>query len=65
MNCIKCDKPATKRYSPDPDVKGIGMCDEHQEEIHLDLMICMMDEDWDYFEKKYIKQKKHESNTRV
>jgi hypothetical protein len=55
MTCIKCGKPATKAYRPDLDVKGIGMCDEHAEEIYMDLMICMMDEGWDYFENKYLK----------
>jgi len=34
------------------------MCDDHAEEIYMDLMICMMDEGWDKFEKKYLKPKK-------
>jgi len=63
MTCIKCGKPATKRYSPDLDVRGIGMCDDHAEEIYMDIMVCMM-EGWDYFEKKYLKPKKDESKDR-
>jgi hypothetical protein len=62
MTCIKCGKPATKVYSPDLDIKGVGMCDEHSEEIHMDLMICMMENGWDYFEKKYLKLKKDEKS---
>jgi hypothetical protein len=57
MQCIKCGKPATKNYSPDLDVTGIGMCDDHAEEIYMDIMVCMM-EGWDKFEKKYLKPKK-------
>lgn len=50
--CIKCGKPAYRVYKPDLDVKGIGMCANHQEEISLDLMISNF-EGWDKFEKKY------------
>jgi hypothetical protein len=57
MNCIKCGKPATKVYKPDLDVTGIGMCDEHHEEIQLDLLIATF-EGWEKFEKKYFKNKK-------
>jgi hypothetical protein len=54
MECIKCGAPATKRYSPDLDIKGIGMCDEHAEEIQIDLLITQFDKKgWDKFEKKY------------
>ena len=54
MECIKCGAKATKRYSPDLDIKGIGMCDEHQEEIRMDLLITQFDKKgWDKFEKKY------------
>jgi hypothetical protein len=62
MICIKCGKPATKSYSPDINVEGVGMCNEHSEEIHMDLMICMMENGWDYFEKKYLKEKKDEKS---
>jgi hypothetical protein len=59
MKCIKCGAPATKKYSPDLDIKGIGMCDEHQEEIRMDLLITQFDKKgWEKFEKKYLKDKK-------
>jgi hypothetical protein len=54
MECVKCGAKATKRYSPDLDIKGIGMCDEHAEEIKMDLLITQFDKKgWDKFEKKY------------
>ena len=56
--CIKCDKPADKVYRPDLDLKGIGMCSEHEEEVTMDIMISLMDkEGWERFEKKYLKKK--------
>ena len=59
MNCIKCGKEATKKYSPDLDVKGIGMCDEHLEEIQLDLLVAQFDpKGWEKFEKKYSRDDK-------
>lgn len=58
MTCIKCGKPATKAYKPDLDVTGIGMCDDHAEEIKLDLLITQFDpKGWKKFEKKYLKPK--------
>ncbi len=61
LTCIKCGALATKRYSPDLDVKGIGMCDEHEEEVMLDLLVTQFDpKGWEKFEKKYLKQKKNE-----
>jgi hypothetical protein len=58
LTCIKCGAPATKRYSPDLDIKGIGMCDEHKNEIMMDLMVTQFDKKgWEKFEKKYIKKK--------
>lgn len=58
MNCIKCGKPATKRFSPDLDIQGIGACDEHADEIEMDLIISSF-EGWGRFEKKYFKKKKN------
>ena len=55
--CIKCGKTATKVYSPNIDVKGIGMCDEHEEEVKVDLLIANF-QGWDKFEKKYSKKQK-------
>jgi hypothetical protein len=35
------------------------MCDEHQEEIQMDLLITQFIPDgWEIFEKKYLKDKK-------
>lgn len=59
MKCVKCGAPTTKRYSPDLDIKGIGMCDEHEEEIKLDLLMTQfMPDGWKKFEKKYSKNEK-------
>lgn len=55
MSCIKCGKKATKRYSPDLDIEGIGACDEHKEEISFDILIATF-EGWDKFENKYNKK---------
>ena len=61
MNCIKCGKPADKKYSPDLDVKGIGMCNRHEEEIKINLLIAQFEENgWEKFEKKYLKSKENE-----
>ena len=59
MECIKCGAPATKRYSPDLDIKGIGMCAEHTDEVMMDLMVTQFDKKgWEKFEKKYSAKKK-------
>lgn len=59
MNCIKCGKPADKKYSPDLDIKGIGMCNRHEEEIKIDLLIAQFEENgWEKFIKKYSKDEK-------
>lgn len=65
MNCIKCGAIATKRYSPDLDIKGIGMCAEHADEITMDLIVAQFDKKgWEKFEKKYLKSKDNESKIR-
>lgn len=53
MKCIECGKEATKRYSPDLDIKGIGMCDEHEEKLSLDIIVAVSTGEWEWFEKKY------------
>jgi hypothetical protein len=59
MTCIKCGAAATKRFSPDLDINGIGVCDKHEEEVKLDLLITQFDpKGWEKFEKKYLKKKK-------
>lgn len=58
MECVKCGAPATKRFSPDLDINGIGMCNEHEEEIKMDLLIAQFDKrGWEKFEKKYSPKK--------
>lgn len=58
MTCIKCDKPADKVYRPDLDLKGIGMCSEHEQEVTIDIIASQINEDgWKRFEKKYLKNK--------
>lgn len=58
LTCIKCGALATKRYSPDLDIKGIGMCAEHTDEIMMDLMVAQFDKKgWEKFEKKYLPKK--------
>jgi len=64
MECVKCGAPATKRFSPDLDINGIGMCDEHEEEIKLDLLVTQFDpKGWEKFEKKYLKNEKTKKNS--
>ena len=59
LTCVKCGAPATKRFSPDLDINGIGMCNEHEEEIKMDLLIAQFDsKGWEKFEKKYLPNKK-------
>ena len=54
MECVKCGAVATKKYSPDLDIKGIGMCAEHTDEVMMDLMVAQFDKKgWEKFEKKY------------
>lgn len=62
MKCIKCEKPATKRFSPDLDIKGIGTCDEHEDEIRIDLLLATCNKDgWEKFDKKYFGTSKQNS----
>jgi len=55
MNCIKCNKTAQHHYSPDIDVKGIGMCNECKDEVFRDIKIAIIGNDWKHFKKKYLK----------
>lgn len=52
MKCIKCEEKATKVYRPDLDLTGLGMCDEHEEEVQTDIIIATL-EGWDHFKNKY------------
>ena len=53
MKCIKCGEEATKRISPDLDIAGIRACEEHVKEIHADLMVAILGDEFEWFEKKY------------
>lgn len=53
MKCIKCGAEALNRWSPDLDIKGIGFCDEHQEEVMDDILVASLGNEWDWFQKKY------------
>ncbi len=54
MTCIKCGAPATKRFSPDLDINGIGVCDLHELEVRNYLLVAQFDKDgWKKFEKKF------------
>lgn len=41
MNCVKCGKPATKRYSPDLDIRGIGSCDGCSDSVFMAYAVLM------------------------
>lgn len=61
LKCLKCNNPATRVYRPDLDLTGIGMCDEHKEEISVDLLTAQFIPDgWKWFEKKYFKEEKND-----
>lgn len=56
-NCIKCGKETTRRLSPDLDIEGIAACDDHIEEVRLDIFLALSTSDFKRFEKKYYKTK--------
>jgi hypothetical protein len=64
MTCIKCGAAATKRFSPDLDINGIGVCDLHETEVRNYLMVAQFEKDgWKKFEKKFgLNKKKNEKN---
>lgn len=41
MKCIICSEPATKRFSPDLDIQGIGACDSHLEDVRLSYILLI------------------------
>lgn len=62
LKCIICKKKATKRYSPDLDIVGIGSCDKHNRDVFLGYaMLIQGDEEmfWDFIKgnKDYVKEK--------
>ena len=38
MTCYICDEPAIGRLSPDLDIRGIGYCKKHEEDMILAYM---------------------------
>ena len=55
MTCAKCGKPATKRFSPDLDINGLGACDADVEAVRLAYAMLMMGDEKLYksFTKKW------------
>lgn len=51
--CIKCGIETDIVITPDIDIKGIGVCEEHKEEIRLDIILALYTDDWKRFNKKY------------
>ena len=41
MNCVKCGKKATKRFSPDLDIQGIGTCKKCEEQVSLAYLMII------------------------
>ena len=49
MKCIVCKNKATKRFSPDLDIQGIGACNKHLEQVQL-AYIALLQGDKDIYE---------------
>ncbi len=43
--CIICDKKATKRFSPDLDIRGLGSCDKHENDVQFGYVMLMQGDD--------------------
>lgn len=41
MKCVKCGKEATRAYSPDIDIKGLGTCEECKEDVGLAYLMII------------------------
>lgn len=41
MKCIKCNKKAIGRLSPDLDINGIGFCKKHEWEVKMAYFALM------------------------
>lgn len=39
--CVICDKPATRRFSPDLDIRGLGSCKKHEEIVQIAYSMMM------------------------
>lgn len=51
--CIKCGEEATVRLSPDLDIEGFSICEEHKVEVRHDLALAYVTGNWKRFNKKY------------
>ena len=41
MQCIKCGNMATKSYSPDMDIKGLGTCEIDMQDVFIAYMMIV------------------------
>jgi len=41
MSCYLCGKKSIGRYSPDLDIRGVGFCKKHKDEVFMRLLILM------------------------
>jgi hypothetical protein len=39
LSCVICGKKAKWRYSPDLDIRGIGACSKHREDVGMAYLI--------------------------
>ena len=37
--CIKCEKDATSVFSQDGDTSGIASCDDHKDEVEMNVLL--------------------------
>lgn len=54
MKCIVCGLKATKRFSPDLDIQGIGACKKHIEDVRLAYVMLLQGDEKMY--NSYIKK---------
>lgn len=48
MNCVVCNAKATKRFSPDLDIQGIGSCAKHLDQVQI-AYIALLQGDKDMY----------------
>ncbi|MDE2031389.1 MAG: hypothetical protein KGI58_03990 [Patescibacteria group bacterium] len=49
MQCAICEKKATKRFSPDLDIQGIGTCDKHLKDVMVGYVLLLQGSKKEYF----------------
>jgi hypothetical protein len=64
MNCYICGNEATKRLTPDMDIKGMPMCDNIDCKQLLQLVLFTYEDDENVAEKRLqkLRKKKHLEN---